>query len=78
MNPKPENHKSDTRPVFKFLAGFLGVLFLLTGLFTISFALQTADSGALFWRWIVVSALFVCFGAAFMRAAFTGRWPFRK
>ena len=77
MSSEPQNQKSQTRPVFKFLAGMLGVLFLLGGCWTISFAFESTRSVES-WRWIVESALFLFLGAAFTHAAFTGRWGLRK
>ena len=64
--------KPATRPVFRFLAGFLGVLFLLVGCLTGSFVF--GSTGSVWWRWVVETAMFLFFGIAFIYAAFTGRW----
>lgn len=76
MSAEPQKHEPETRPIFKFLAGFFGVLFLITGCFTVVFAFQS--TGSVLWRWIGESSLFLLLGAAFTHAAFTGRWVLRK
>jgi hypothetical protein len=39
MSTENESSKPTMRPVFRFLAGFFGVLFILAGCFSVSFAL---------------------------------------
>jgi len=76
MSAEPQNDEPETRPVFKFLAGLFGILFLIAGCFTIVFAFQS--TGSALWRWIAETSLFLIMGASFTRAAFTGRWGLRR
>ncbi len=76
MTTEPENENRKTRPVFKFLAGFFGVFFLIAGIFAAIFAFQS--TGPAFRRWVVEASLFLLMGAAFVHAAFTGRWGLRR
>jgi hypothetical protein len=76
MTTELQNHEAQTRPVFKFLAGFLGVLFLLGGVAAVIFAFQS--TGPALWRWIVEASVFLLVGAKLLHAAFNGRWRLRR
>jgi hypothetical protein len=76
MTSKPQNHERQTRPVFKFLAGFFGILFLVAGCAGVVFAFQS--TGPALMRWIAEASLFLLMGAGFVHAALTGRWGLRK
>lgn len=76
MNAEPQKNEPETRPVFKFLAGFFGILCLISGCFVMVFAFQS--DGAALWRSIAEASLFLFMGVAFVHAAFTGRWGLRR
>jgi len=76
MTTGPQNHEPQTRPVFKFLAGFLGILFLIAGSAAVIFAFQSTGPAAK--RWIAEAFLFLFMGTEFVHATFTGRWGPRR
>ena len=76
MITETQKHEPETRPVFKFLAGFFGVFSVITGCFTVVFAFQS--TGSALWHWIGESSLFLLMGASFIHTAFTGRWGLRR
>lgn len=76
ISAEPRKHEPETRPVFKFLAGFFAILFLIMGCFTVVFVFQSTGSAR--WRWIADASLFLFMGAGLTRAAFTGRWGLRR
>jgi len=71
MSTENESSTPTTGPVFRFLAGFFGVLnIILAGGVFVGFAF-----GSHFW-WLRITeaALFLYLGVAFIHAAFTGHW----
>lgn len=76
MSEEPRKPEAETRPVFKFLAGFIGVLFLVAGGFTVAFAFHS--TGRELWRCIAEVSLFLTMAVGFLHGAFTGRWGLRK
>lgn len=76
MSAEPLKPEAQTRPIFRFLAGVVGVLFLVAGGFAVAFAFQS--NGPALWRSIVEASLFLSMAVSFLHAAFTGRWEFRK
>ena len=44
MTTEPQNHEPQTRPVFKFLAGFFGILFSIAGIAAVIFAFQSSGA----------------------------------
>ena len=76
MNTENDLSKAVTRPVFRFLAGFLGVFFLLVGGFAAVVIFGSTGTARL--QWISEAACFLFMGAAFIHAAFAGRWGPRR
>jgi hypothetical protein len=76
MSAEPQKHQPETRPAFKFLAGFFGILFLIAGCTALIFAFHSTGSAV--WRWAVEASLFLFLGTGFVHAAFTGRWGLRR
>ncbi len=76
MNTARENRDREIRPLFKFLAGLLGMLFLMAGCLDAVFAFQS--TGTARWHWVTELALFLFLGSWFVHAAFTGRWRLQK
>jgi hypothetical protein len=76
MSLEPQKQEPETKPVFKFLAGFFGILFLMAGCFSIVCGFQT--TGSALWRWISEASLFLFGGAAFVHVAMTGHWGLRR
>ena len=73
MQPEQQQQKSETRGVFRALAGGLAVLFLLGSGWAVNLALGSNGSVDL-WRWIVSASLFAFLGVGFAYASVTGRW----
>src|SRR5215471_10453613 len=76
MTNEPRNHEPETRPVFKFLAGLFGILFLIGGCTAVVFAFQS--TGPALRRWILEASLFLLLGAGLIYGALTGRWGLRR
>ncbi len=76
MNATLEKRDREIRPVYKFLAGLLGILFLIGVCLDAVFAFRS--TGTARWHWITESALFLFLGGWFVHAAVTGRWRLRK
>jgi hypothetical protein len=76
MSLEPQKHEPETKPVFRLLAGFFGILSLIAGCFSIVSAFQSTGSTP--WRWITEASLFLLVGAAFVHAAISGHWGIRR